>query len=170
MKYVVALLLISTLFSCQSRRAKDFKTMLDSTDRKVFHILIDKNVEDKRLEALIDKKPAIALALGKQQATELREVINEIDGIDVDDLPGAIPLKNSTTSYYRSLLHLKEVDVHEAELMSIMQLSDTANAKKAQEDMLDLARTRVEIHKVLGNHDQMRYRAKAKFEERNGLR
>ncbi|SER26942.1 hypothetical protein [Pedobacter rhizosphaerae] len=169
MKYLFALLFISTLFSCQSRKAQKYATLLDSTERKVFHILIDKNVEDKRLEALIAKKPDLALALAKKQANALKEVVATMAKADVDDLQNAKPLKLITTDYYKSILRLKEMDIQEAQLMSISLERDHTKAQKAQEEAFELARRKLKMHRDLGTLDQARQVAMTKFKETNKI-
>jgi hypothetical protein len=170
MKYLFALLFISTLFSCQSRKAQNYLSLLDSTDRKIFRILIDKQVEDKRLEALIADKPDLALSLAKQQVDSLKTEIAKVESLHIDHLPDALPLKKSVRDYYNTVLRLKEVDIMEAQLLSGTLSKDTIKAQKAQSELINLARKRLTIHTELGNLEQQRNRAKVKFEETNGLK
>ncbi|WP_316829253.1 hypothetical protein [Pedobacter aquatilis] len=170
MKFCFLLLLATTLFSCQSKKAKEYITLLDSTERKVFHILIDKNTEDKRLEALIAEKPDSAIFYGNKQANELNKVLRDMEKAQLNNLPDGEALKKSTVAYYKVVAQMKDLDLQEARLMVVQSNGDKTKSKEAQNAIFNMARKRVEIHKVLGQLDQERYRAKSKFEETNHLK
>lgn len=143
MKIFIILFLIATLSSCQSRRAREFNVLLDSTEQRVFWVLSADDTEQSRLRALVDQKPDRALSLGRKQARELTAIISELDRTNVNEIPDANHLKKCSFDYYEALLRLKQVDILEAELMRITLQNDTARARKAANDISDLIRKRI---------------------------
>ena len=170
MKYLITILLIATFFSCQSGRAREYNSLLDSTDRKVFRILVADSLESNRLKALVARKPDVAFSIGKKQANRLKSIIQEVDHKNVMGIDDADRLKKSTINYYKTILSLKELDILEAQLMTITLQKDTAKAKKAAMDISDLPRKRLTIHKAISDSDQARQKAKSTFLQVNHIR
>lgn len=170
MKYLFALMTLALLASCQSRDAQDFNKLVDSTDKKVFRILVSDTTEKLRLNALIDKNPDVAISLAKKQVDDLSSLINRFDKINVENIKDATPFKTTTISSYKGLLQLKEADIREAELLALSLNSDSTKAQRSETGIIDLIRKRLEIHRVIGESDSIRYNAKLKFEKTNKLR
>lgn len=164
MKYITAIFFL-VLVSCQPRKAKEFDVFLDSTERKVYRILVGDSADDMRLKALIENRPDLAFSIGKRQADELSGVIREIERADVNDIKEAKELKQASIQYYQGLLDLKNVDILEAELMK----AGMAKARKAESDTLSFPRKRLEIHRIISQRDEAMHRARSRFEEANDL-
>jgi len=169
MKYFITILFIPIFVSCQSGRAREYNSLLDSTDRKVFRVLVADSLESNRLEALVARKPELALSIGKKQASRLESIIQEVDHTNVMGIDDADRLKKSTTSYYKNILSLKELDILEAQLMTITLQKDTAKAKKAAMDISDLPRKRLTLHKAISDSDQARQKARSTFLQVNHI-
>ena len=80
--------------------------------------------------ALIARKSNIALSIAKKQASELSDVIQEIENTDVREIGDADSLKKSTTNYDKTIFQLKELDILEAQLMAVTLQNDTEKRKK----------------------------------------
>lgn len=162
MKYITAIFFL-VLVSCQPRKAKEFDVFLDSTERKVYRILVGDSTDDMRLTALIENKPDVAFSIGKRQANELSGVIREIERADVNDIKEAKELKQASIQYYQGLLDLKNVDILEAERMK------AGMARKAESDTFSFPRKRLEIHRIISQREWALHRARSRFEEANDL-
>ncbi|WP_374163623.1 hypothetical protein [Arcticibacter sp. MXS-1] len=165
MKYITVMIFLTSLVSCQSRKAREFDAFLDSTERKVYRTLVGDSLEDIRLKALIEMKPNEALSVGKRQANELSNVIKEIENSDVSDIKEAKALKQAAINYYLGLLDLKKVDIQEAELMRAHQ----ENARKAEQDSFNLPRKRLQIHRIISVREEAMHQARLRFEKANDI-
>lgn len=170
MKYFIALLIIITAASCRSRKANDFNNFLDSAERKAYRILVADSIEIRRLDALVDKRPQIALSLAKEQAAGLNKLIDTIGQFNIDGIKDAAPLKKNAIDYYKALLRLKDMDMQEAEAIAITIHNDTAKVKKPEVDMLAFTRKRVDIHRAIGDADNARYNSQLRFRKVNGIK
>lgn len=168
LKFFSVILCIGILFSCQYRKAKEFDILLDLTEQKVQHILAD-SIEQKRLEALVDQKPDVALFITEKQTKDLTTLIEKIDEQDVSDIPDANLLKDMVADYYKELRRMKELDVLDAQLMALTLQSDTAKATKAQMEITKLRGKRLELHRIIGERDRAKHKAKTKFEQANNI-
>lgn len=169
MKYLLVLMFVISLVSCRSGEARKFYTLLDSTEKKVFRILVADSAEKQRLIALVDKQPETASALAKQQVAELSRVINELERVNVNHIKDATPLKLNTVNSYKGMLQLKEADVIEAQLLALTLKDDVKQKEKATSGTVDLIRKRLKIHKFISESDSLKYNAKLKFEETNRI-
>ncbi|WP_207533254.1 hypothetical protein [Desertivirga arenae] len=169
MKWLFLAVIAFVFTSCQSGKAKEFEALLDSTEREIFLILSADSTESRRLQALIDKNPEIALQIGKTQADRLRAAINKVHQADISTIENAEALKRSSLEYYKGLLELKNVDILEAQLEAIHLKGKSEKSEQAITEIANLARSRLKIHRCLGEVEVNRSKARIMFEKANDL-
>ncbi len=165
MKKLIFIFIIATLSCCNSGEARSFEKVLDSADKKSFRILVSDDLEEKRLQALVDKKPDVATSIAKKQIKELTALIDDIAKKDVSGLEGGVVLQEKALNYYRGYLQLKKVDLNEAELMTISMGEDTTMVTTAVSNMSHVPFNRMKIYRIITENDQAMHTERQKFKE-----
>ncbi|WP_207421158.1 hypothetical protein [Desertivirga brevis] len=78
-------------------------------------------------------------------------------------------LRESTIKYYQGLLRLKKIDILEAQMEALRLEVNSGSREKTINDIANLARKRLELHRNIGKFDEERWNARKNFEKVNDL-
>ncbi|WP_431292542.1 hypothetical protein [Pedobacter sp. P26] len=169
---ILLALLILSLISCQSKKAKHLNTVLGSAERTVFNMMAGKNgLNEKKLKCVIDGDFKCALQVVDEEERAFNQIINKINAVETNDIKYGNALKKVAISYYEAVKQLEIFDRHEIAIQQLsqnkantVQLRDNAIAKQGQ-----LLKYKSEMHKLINKREKQLSEIQKRFNSVNHL-